>query len=280
MRGGVTGVAGAAAAVAGAARPPGTAAGVDIGVTEAAGFGAVGAPADTLAPRSLNPVADAPTATVPVDPTGWDAEAPAPCLEGDSGAPDWWLRGLAVAGVVVLTGPEAASDFLGASMIFSLLDVFELVSAPPVLTTTRLPAADPEAEGIEVVPDDDPDAEVAGPVDEPGDETEDAGPDFDGDGEPDEDDEELEDKPVSAHVTPHPVATAAPTPNASTNPPTRPTHFTLSIATPRVGPTGIGTLVQCTFARIDGSSIYTPELASTPSYRRLKRKHTGWPGDT
>ena len=162
--------------------------------------------------------------------------------------------GAAAVATGVTTAVEEVVVSSGAAVVSALPDVVELVWAPPVLTTTPGPAgADADSEDVDVVPDDDPGADVIGRVGDPPDvffgpdpegstepevsgaesDPDDAGELVDDDpDEPEEEGEAEDELDVSAHATPCPVATAAPTPKATANPPTRPTYDAAFIVPP------------------------------------------------
>ena len=152
--------------------------------------------------------------------------------------------------MAVATGATTAVEEVvvssGAAVVSALPDVVELVWAPPVLTTAPGPAgADADSEDVDVVSDGDPGADVIGRISDPPNvcfgpdtkgstepkvsgaesDTDDAGELVDDDPDEPEEEGEAEDDEldVSAHATPCQVATAAPTPKATANPPTRPT---------------------------------------------------------
>ena len=162
---------------------------------------------------------------------------------------------MAVATGVTTTAVEEVVVSSGAAVVSALPDVVELVWAPSGLTTTPGPAgADADSEDVDVVPDGDPGADVIGRVGDPPDvcfgpdsegstepevsgaesEPDDAGELVDDDPDEPEDEGEAEDDEldVSAHATPCPAATAAPTAKATANPPTRPAYGAAFIVPP------------------------------------------------
>ena len=153
---------------------------------------------------------------------------------------------VAVLAVVSVASADAVFPvFSGALVVSALCDVFELVWASPLLATASLAVAgDAGSDNVDVVLDADPDADFTGRVAAPADVGVDAHADDsaepaerDVESDPDDADEFADDDPVGkderfesdgwAHATPCPVTTAAPTPRATANPPTRPTYAAL-----------------------------------------------------